>query len=322
MSYKVLITTPDYPPQRIGGISTYVLNIEKVLESLKIEFKVFVWNSLSDLKSINLNEYSHIINAHFHALLKLDHPQMLTIVHGGELYSYSKNPFKKFLKSFLHKKILHSLTKSKKNIFVSEFSYNLFSELYGARDVSRDFVFHNCIDLGDSYFIEKNLEKEIHLCCFVRDVPHKNIAGTIELYKNLKKSHPHKVTLTITSNIITDDEDIISIPNATDEQREEVLKKSHLNILLSLDHGHIGNIEGFGLTVLEAGKYGVPTLGLSNGGLVESIHHLKTGVLIDQLDELYSTLKESYEQLARNVYDHTHMSHGLTSMERFLKAHI
>jgi glycosyltransferase involved in cell wall biosynthesis len=322
MKSKVLITTPDYPPARIGGISTFVLNLEKVLQSMGVSYEVFVWNKVTDLTQLDLSIFSTVINAHFHSLLKLNHGNMLTFVHGGELLAYSKNPIKRIIKSLLHKKILGSLNKSQTNIFVSEYSQKLYHNLSGRSDFSKNKVFHNCIDLGDSSFVPKDLTGEIRICCFVRDVPHKNVKGSLELYQNLKKAHSGKVSLTITSNIQTSDPDIICLPNASDDQREAILKESHLNLLLSLDHRHIGNIEGFGLTVLEAGKYGVPTLGLSNGGLVESIHHMKTGLLIDQVDDLYGILQSEYKMLSTNVFVHTHTSHGLNVMEKLVKAYL
>jgi glycosyltransferase involved in cell wall biosynthesis len=322
MNNKVLITTPDYPPNRIGGISTFVINLEKVLKSQNIPYDLLVWNTLGDLSSKELSSYRCIINAHFHSLLKIDHNNMITFVHGGELFSYSKNPIKRIIKSILHKRILKSLKKSEANIFVSVYSLKLYNKLLGETDYEKNKVFHNCIDLNESEFINKDIDSEIKLCCFVRDVPHKNIAGTLALYRELKSKHNGKVSLTITANVDVNDPDIRSIPNATDADREEIMKESHLNLLLSLDHSHLGNIEGFGLTVLEAGKYGVPTLGLSNGGLVESIHHLSTGLLVDQLDDLYLTLQTDYRKLSLKVHEHTHESHGLDVMSNFIKAYL
>jgi glycosyltransferase involved in cell wall biosynthesis len=242
---------------------------------------------------------------------------MITFVHGGELLSYSKNPLKHFLKRISHKKILKSLSRSRFNFFISDFTFKLYQQLGGVADYSRDFVFHNCIDTSQSEFINKDLEGEISLCSFVRDVPHKNIKGIIETFNLIKSKHPHKVTLYITSDC--EGENIVNISNCDNEKRENILKTSHLNLLMSLDHSHRGNIEGFGLTVLEAGKYGVPTIGLSTGGLVESIHHLSTGLLADQSCDLYADIKNYYSRMSHNVYQHTIQSHSLDKLEKLFR---
>jgi len=317
---RVLITTPDYPPHKVGGISTFVINLEKVIKRLPCTYEVFVWNKPSDVREIDLSQYDLVINAHFHCLLFLNHSNMLTFVHGGELLSYSKNPIKRLLKWLGHKKILDSMKRSRHNIFISEFTFNLYRSLGAEADYCRDIVFHNCIDTELAEFVEKSFDNEITICSFVRDVPHKNVSGILKTFHAIKNRHPHKVSLYITADLAG--ENIFNISNCDNDKREEVLKTSHLNLLMSLDHTHIGNVEGFGLTVLESGKYGVPTIGLSSGGLVESIHHNKTGVLADQSKDLYQDLKDNFSKLSKNVYNHTTHSHSLDQLENLLRAFI
>ena len=185
-------------------------------------------------------------------------------------------------------------------------------------------VFENCIEVDSAKFIEKDFNQKLILCCFVRDVPHKNIKGVIQLFKYLKEIHPFGATLYLTSDKFSD-EDIHPLINLSDNSREQIYKAAHLNFLLSLDHSSRGHVEGFGLTVLEAGKYGVPTIGLRSGGLINSIHEGETGLFLDKgfdkesVRAMYSELQENYSKFQTQVYQHTHFSHDLNNYKKLFE---
>ena len=48
--------------------------------------------------------------------------------------------------------------------------------------------------------------------------------------------------------------------------------------------------EGLGLVYLEAAAYCLPSIGLNRGGVVESIWHDKTGLIIDNVEESYDAI--------------------------------
>ena len=97
-------------------------------------------------------------------------------------------------------------------------------------------------------------------------------------------------------------------------------------MLLSLDHSSEGFIEGFGLTVLEAGKFGTPSLVLGTGGLSESCHHKVTGWVFnnfskEELDEFVNKMSPSfYEEISKNVYEHTLNYHGLDEYKPLMRS--
>jgi glycosyltransferase involved in cell wall biosynthesis len=111
----------------------------------------------------------------------------------------------------------------------------------------------------------------------------------------------------------------------SDEQREEVYKTSHFNLLLSLDHSHLGYIEGFGLSCLEAGKYGTPSIVLNTGGLPDNIHPAVNGVILEsttskEIQKLIPFLNEkNYNQLRESTFGHTITAHGLDQYLRLFK---
>lgn len=321
---KILLTTPDYPPKRIGGISTFVINIETILRELNIDYELFVWSSRKDIINKNFSGYRLIMNAHFVPALYKNNTNTINFVHGGEILPYSQNIFKNLYKKMKHQKILKSLHSSKYNVFVSEFSFEIFKKFSVSTSYSRDIVAHNCINLEHQKFIKKEWTDKLQICCFVRDVPHKNIQGVLKLFKKINDVHPKGAQLHITSDVKVNGLDIVNISGVDENEKEKIYQKSHLNFLLSLDHSHKGNVEGFGLTVLEAAKYGVPTVGLTTGGLVESIHHKKTGWLFkdndfQSFDDFMTFFKDHYVELQSESYSHTLLSHGLNEYKKLLE---
>jgi glycosyltransferase involved in cell wall biosynthesis len=151
--------------------------------------------------------------------------------------------------------------------------------------------------------------------CLARDVPHKNLASLFELTKAVAKVTGKTIEL-YSPKDFPESEFVISknISGINDTKRDELLKKSHFNLLLSLDHSQRGFYEGFGLTVLEAGKYATPSIVSPYGGLPEAVHNKKTGwVVSPDVNSFVSFFKkldkETYERAAGEVYRHTLESH-------------
>ena len=321
---KVLLLTPDHPSKNIGGLSTYTADIEKVFAALEVDYDLFVWNDLRDVKKVNLNKYDLFFNIQFFPMIYLKGRKVINVLHGSELFPYSPNLVKKTFKKIFFHRWIKALEQSHFNIFISESTLNIFKNVGGKVDYSRDLVFYNCLDLNKSTFIEKSWNEKLILCCFARDVPHKNLSGVVEVFKKIKSLHPKGAELYITSDRFNGIDGTRDISGVSDEAREEILKKSHLNLLLSLDHSSRGQIEGFGLTVLEAGKYGVPTISSWYGGLSESVRHKVTGWNLDLEDELdikkcYEYFQKNYTDIRKHTFDSVKASHSLANYEILLR---
>lgn len=322
---RVLVTTPDYPPTRIGGISTFVMNLEAILKKLHIDYDLLVWESISDLRDKKVESFDFVLNAHYMASRVIKHDKTINFIHGGELLPYSPHFAKRMIKRFAHKKLMSYIEDSYLNVFISEYTFDLFSRYASKVDYARDIIHHNCIDINEARLIEKSWEDELVLCCFARDVPHKNLNGVIKLFKFFNEYHPKGARLYLTSDKGSSHPKITNLSNPTNEQREEIYKNSHLNLLLSLDHSDKGQIEGFGLTVLEAGKYGTPSIGRATGGLSESIHHKKTGWCLQEETredyiKLYDYFHSHYSELTKEVFNHTVADHGLDKYEKLIRS--
>ena len=54
----------------------------------------------------------------------------------------------------------------------------------------------------------------------------------------------------------------------------------HIQLMLT-QHTQNGQYEGFGISVLEAGVLGIPSIGTRESGLSSAIQHQKTGMLVN-----------------------------------------
>lgn len=328
MRIRSLIITPDYPP-KLGGLATFSKMIELTLNKLNHEVDVFVWESVNELRNKNyLERYNYVFSIHFYGYLyskEKINAKFINFIHGSEITFYSPKVINRVVKSLLKAKMTKELESANYNVFISNFTKNILIEKGFRFNPLRDIVFHNCIDTSSEEMSMKSITNKIILCAFVRNVPHKNIDGILSFAQKLHQHTKLDVELHITAKIKSDLVKVIDISGIPDKKREDVLKKAHLNILLSLDHSRKGFFEGFGLTVLEAGKYGVPSVGLAAAGLQESIHDGKTGWLIknisdEEVERVWGAINSNYKTTCQNVYDHTVGSHDIKMYERLFEA--
>ena len=326
----VLITTPDYLP-KLGGLTTFTIGLEKVLNDLGIIYDILVWDSIGELKNCeHKRNYDQCLHVHFmagHFLKHIKSNKVINFIHGSEILFYSPNPIKRLAKMWMKRSLLKYIEKSYLNIFISEATKNLLTSQGHSGDYSRDITLHNCIDTLGARLASLNLEEdELRFICVARDVPHKNIEGALDLctsaLKILNKSIKLYVTAPLSSRGGVVVENIQGIDN---DELELLYQKSHFNILLSLDHSHKGFIEGFGLTVLEAGKYGAPSIVSCYGGLPEAVHHNVTGWVLDSVERAsfdnfwLSFDMDKYKQIRLQTYEHTTAVHSLDYYKRFME---
>jgi glycosyltransferase involved in cell wall biosynthesis len=314
----------------MGGLTTHTLNVEKVLKELGITYELFHWKNYREIMNYpkdKLQKYDYILNIHsgFHMHMPgAAHAKVINFVCGAEILFYSPNFFKHIVKQALKGKSLRRVEDAFANIFISNFTFQTMQRKGLRPDYSRDLIFHMCVELGQHKYVAKDLNDEtLRFICVARDVPHKNFAGVIKLCEHVRTVSGRKVELVTITNREFHSETISikSYTNASNELRDELLAKSHFNLLLSLDHSHRGFFEGFGQIVQEAGAFATPSVVLATGGLPESVHHEETGwVLPDleaSLDLWWKKMNaETYRKISDQCYRHTLESHGLDNWKR------
>ena len=72
--------------------------------------------------------------------------------------------------------------------------------------------------------------------------------------------------------------------------KNALIAKSNIFVMPSIIHKK--SVEGFGIAFVEAGQYGIPSIGGKDGGAADAIDDGKTGIICDgnNLDDIYSSI--------------------------------
>ncbi len=326
---RILLTTPDYPP-RLGGLSTFTLLVEKALKNLGLPYDLYHWKDIQDLKSAQLTKkYQHGIHIHFMGSYYLNDfcEKHINFIHGSEILFTSPKWYKKLFKFLFKKFFLRKLQSCKYNICISEFTLKKLEFAGLSIDYSRDFVFHNCIDFQNKKELSlvSLSDPVLKFICVARDVPHKNLSGAFDLCLKAAQTTGKPVELYCPKAFPEHPlVKTISLDKLSDEERDSLYQACHFNLLLSLDHSYKGFYEGFGLTVLEAGRFGTPSIVSSHGGLPEACHHGKTGWVLPLNPKNFSRFfqnltEEEYLRIAKQCYNHTLQSHHSGHYDELIK---
>lgn len=81
------------------------------------------------------------------------------------------------------------------------------------------------------------------------------------------------------------------------EKLLQLLQQSHIKLMLS-NNTNDGDVEGFGIAVLEANALGLPAIGSKESGLADAIYNYKTGILVDPKNA--DNVTEALREIVRN----------------------
>ena len=84
-----------------------------------------------------------------------------------------------------------------------------------------------------------------------------------------------------------------------------LLKASDIFIMLS-ENTKTGDVEGFGIAILEANALGIPAIGAANCGIEDAISNFKSGILVsydscDEFSKSIQTIMENYDDYSKNA---------------------
>ena len=77
-----------------------------------------------------------------------------------------------------------------------------------------------------------------------------------------------------------------------ESQKKYLFEHTDLMVMPTIDESENRSIEGFGIAYLEAAFFGVPSIASNVGGTKEAVLHNKTGIVINNIDNLFQSIHE------------------------------
>ena len=134
----------------------------------------------------------------------------------------------------------------------------------------------------------------------------KNHEKVIMALRNLKQQYPDIIYICIgyrneehnLKKLVQEldlNSQVMFFKDISNDLKNALVAKSDIFVMQSIIHKT--SVEGFGIAYVEAGQYGVPSLGGKDGGASDAIDHDKTGLICDgnNLDDIYSSLNSMIE---------------------------
>ncbi len=211
----------------------------------------------------------------------------------------------------LNKRILNVLNNVEKIIANSEFTKKL--AINCGVNENKIIVINPGIDPADE-LDKKSLDKvesllkvkTPRLITVSRFDKRKNHEKVVMALRNLKQIHPDVVYICVgygdeEENIkklvkeLDLEAQVMFFRDISNELKNALVAKSNIFVMPSVIHKK--SVEGFGIAYVEAGQYGIPSIGGKDGGAADAIEHEKTGLICDgnNLDDIYSSINSMLE---------------------------
>ncbi len=91
------------------------------------------------------------------------------------------------------------------------------------------------------------------------------------------------------------DTNVKLVGTINESQKKFIFSKTDIMVMPTLDETHVNSIEGFGIAYIEAAQYGIPAIASNVGGTTEAVLHNKTGLIINNINELDESIKKLIE---------------------------
>lgn len=341
-SNKILFITSEFPPQP-GGIGNHAFNLADSLhregkhvtvltdvrsnngatekdfdDQLKfvvrrIKRRNIIWISYFDrlFKAMKYiaNADTVIASGKFSLwlvyFLKLFYTKKyIAIIHGSELMLANKS-----LRRFTHK----SLKKFNNIIAVSNYTKNLISDL----NFDNITVIPNGFSISEDLVSISNHQKpeDLNLITVGNVTQRKGQHNIVKALPLLLKTYPNLKYRIV--GIPTEKDKIESLAKelgvlesiefygkVSEEKKCELLASSSIFIMLS-EKTENGDVEGFGIAILEANAFGIPAVGSKGCGIEDAIDDGETGCLVNATDintilKAVTDINNSYSDFSKN----------------------
>ncbi len=340
---SILILTSEFPPQP-GGIGQHALDLAKNLVQFHkvkviadqrsndgkeeenfdacLDFdvvrikrdKLILWTYIKRvLKSIRtFKDYDLIIatgkfslwQIHFIKAISPSKP-IIAVIHGSEV----------LLPSHFSRSLTDSALK-KSNIVVAVSNYTL--GLVKHLDLSNAMVIPNGISSVPEFNKKEITQSPINLITVgnltQRKGQHNVIKALPQILKKFPNTQYHCVGLP--TNIKNDTalaQKLGVINHVTfhgrldEEQKNYRYSESHIFLMLS-ERTNTGDVEGFGIAILEANAHSLPSIGSRGCGIEDAIEHGKSGILVDPHNPI--EIADAVTQISNTYFEFQTMAHA------------
>lgn len=306
------ILVSEYPPDP-GGIGRHAYFLANGLGRSGIQVNVFSETSSLDtqkIKSPNTtlvprkgNQFLFYLKKIFSALIwaksqdyivlsgrfPLLMGSVLSLCYPKKIYISFIHGSETGIKGKLVRWLIHQSWKKSKHIFcVSDYTFSQIPKKF----IHKTQILYNFIDLPNPLPKLNNSGSNLNLFTLGTVSRRKGQWRVLEMMPEILKTFPHahyhiigmqgdglKLCESLIQKLNLHPH--VSIHGKVDEtQKWELLSSMHIQLMLT-QHTPNGQYEGFGISVLEAGLLGIPSIGTKNSGLSSAIQHQQTGVLVD-----------------------------------------
>lgn len=230
--------------------------------------------------------------------------KFIAVLHGTELSAGG----------FLSKKITKwSLNKFDTLIAVSEFTKQITLKILPSLEIN---VINNGIEINSLDLVENDKINELSLITVGNLTQRKGQQNIIKalpkIIEKYPKMHYHCIGIPTEKDFLLQLANELNVTSfvtfhgvLTNDKKNTILAKSTIFCMLSSVLKN-GDVEGFGIAILEANLLGIPAIGSNNSGIVDAIHHKYSGLLIDPNDSeqfliAIDKILNNYKEYSKNA---------------------
>lgn len=342
MSKSLLIITSEFPPQP-GGIGNHAWHLAKSFQKNGIDVQVISdqrsgegkeeqkFDAQQDFQVFRIKRRTFIFFSYLHRIIKAFQLAKSndTVLLSGKFSIWIGG----FLSLFLTKKyvaVLHGsevLLPSTIQRGYTNFCLQKFTHLIAVSNYTKSLVAHlklkNITVIPNGFEISHYAEKPkeydsagLTLVTVGNVTPRKGQHNVIQALPEIKKKYPqvkyHIVGIPTTQErleILAEQlgvkENLVFHGRISETEKLTILEHSTIFVMLS-EHTAKGDVEGFGIAILEGNALGLPGIGAKGCGIEDAIKNYDSGVLVDAKNEeeivkAIDTILANYSKYSENA---------------------
>ncbi len=222
----------------------------------------------------------------------------LCLAHGNEIL---------FNNNYKKDRIIKTLNKSKYIVANSLFTKNIISNILPhAKNIN--YVYPGAQDLrnidSDSFIQLKEGPILLTIARLEKRKGHAEVLKTVAKLKLrfsqikyiISGEGPEKSNLKQIIKNLSLENNVIFTGTVNNQQKKYLYENSDLMVMPTLERSKERSIEGFGIAYIEAAFFGLPSIASKFGGTPEAVLHNKTGIIINDFEDLYLSIYQLLEK--------------------------